>query len=264
MPAPLSRRRLLGLGGALAITVAAGCSGSGSGLGGRENATCVPRASLDSHRSLSGLPLIYAVDGQRTAFRFDGAFFARLESWADGLDKALPSRPKELWTYGSWTDGGSACDSWHNSGRAFDVARLPLADGSVVSCRYDQWRSLGGARLDAARRRYWSLAAGLHRRFAYVLTYLYNSEHANHIHVDNGRSGNADSTFSSRSPVQVQAVQAICSYLWNTPVELTGTWDAATRKAAGQVLDRIGLDDSMSASGSWSGFLAASVARGRD
>ena len=103
MPAPLSRRRLLGLGGALALSVASGCSGSGSGLGGRENATCVPRASLDSHRSLSGLSLIYAVDGQRTAFRFDGAFFARLESWADGLDKALPSRPKELWTYGSWT-----------------------------------------------------------------------------------------------------------------------------------------------------------------
>ena len=38
----------------------------------------------------------------------------------------------------------------------------------------------------------------------------------------------------------------------------------AVTVAAGQVLDRIGLDDSMSASGGWSGFLAASVARGRD
>ena len=172
----------------------------------------MPRASLDSHRILAGLPLVYEVNRRRTAFRFDGAFFARLESWAEGLVEVLPSRPKELWTYGSWTDGGSACDSWHNSGRAFDVARLPLVDGSVVSCRYDQWRTLGGARLDAARRRYWSLAAGLHLRFASVLTYLYNREHANHIHVDNGRSGNVDSTFSSRSQIQVQAVQALCSY----------------------------------------------------
>lgn len=269
MPSALSRRRLLGLSGALAITAAAGgCSGSVPGSGGfgpaqRERATCVPRTSLVSHRSLAGLPLVYEVDGRGAAFRFDGAFFSRLESWADGLADVLPSRPEELWTYGSWTNGGSACDSWHHAGRAFDVARLLLADGSVVSCRYDQWRSLEGARLDAARRRYWSLAAGLHQRFAYVLTYLYDEQHANHIHVDNGRSGDTDSTFSSRSEVQVQAVQALCSYLWDSPVELTGQWDAATRTVAGRVLDRIGLDDAMDAPGSWSGFLAASASRGR-
>ena len=263
MPSSLSRRRLLGLGGALAVTAAAGCSGGFDPVE-RESATCVPRDALDSHRSLSGLPLIYEVNGRRSAFRFDTAFFAQLESWADGLVEVLPSRPTELWTYGSWTNGQSACDSWHNSGRAFDVARLRLADGSVVSCRYDQWRDLDAARLDAARRRYWSLAAGLHQRFAYVLTYLYNAQHANHIHVDNGRSGNAESTFSARSEVQVQAVQALCSYLWDTPVELTGEWDSATRTAAGQVLDRLGLDDAMDAAGSWTGFLTASAARGPD
>jgi len=263
MPSPLSRRRLLGLGGALAVTAVAGCSG-GSEPVERESATCVPRDALDSHRSLSGLPLVYEVNARPSAFRFDGAFFTRLEAWADGLVEVLPSQPEELFTYGSWTNGRSACDSWHNSGRAFDVARLRLADGSVVSCRYDQWRNLGGTRLEAARRRYWCLAASLHQRFAYVLTYLYNAQHANHIHVDNGRSGNAESTFSARSEVQVQAVQAICSYLWDTPVELTGEWDSATRTAAGQVLDRLGLDDAMDAPGSWTGFLAASASRGRD
>jgi hypothetical protein len=270
MPVALSRRQLLGLGGALAVSaVAGGCSGSGSApdgldLGGRESATCVPRAALASHRSLAGLPLVYEVNGRRTAFRFDEAFFARLTSWAGDLADVLPSRPKLLSTYGSWTAGGSACDSWHHAGRAFDIARLTLADGSVVSWRFDQWRSLDGARLDEARRRYWALAAGLHQRFAYVLTYLYNAQHANHIHVDNGRSGNADSTFSPRSAVQVQAVQAVCSYLWSQPVELTGRWDAATRTATGRVLDRLGLADTLDASASWSGLLRASVERGRD
>jgi hypothetical protein len=270
MPPALSRRRLLGLGGALAVAaVAGGCAGSGSdpggpGLGGRERATCVPSATLSSRRSLAGLPLVYEVNRRRTAFRFDGAFFRRLESWAGDLADMLPSRPVELSTYGSWTDGGSACDSWHDAGRAFDIARLTLADGSVVSCRYDQWRSLDGARLDEARRRYWALAAGLHQRFAYALTYLYNAQHANHIHVDNGRSGNADSTFSGRSAAQVQAVQALCSYLWAEPVELTGRWDAATRTAAGRVLDRLGLEDRLDAQASWSGFLSASADRGRD
>ena len=32
----------------------------------------VPRGSLDSHRSLAGLPLVYEVNQRRTAFRFDG------------------------------------------------------------------------------------------------------------------------------------------------------------------------------------------------
>jgi hypothetical protein len=269
MPSSLSRRRLLGMGGALTITAAAGCSGSVPGLGTREplrreRATCVPRTALDSHRRVAGLPLVYEVNGRPSAFRFDGGFYARLESWADDLVEVLPSPPEQLWTYGSWTDGRSACDSWHNSGRAFDLARLRLAGGSVVSCRYDQWRTLGAVRLDEARRRYWSLAAGLHHRFANVLTYLYDGQHANHIHVDNGRSGNADSAFSPRSRVQVQAVQALCSYLWDRPVEISGQWDAATRTATGQVLNRLGLGASMDSAGNWSSFLVASARRGTD
>ena len=270
MPSPLSRRRLLGLAGGVAVpALVAGCSGPGPGLGGLapepfERASCVPRASLDAHRTLAGLPLVYEVDGRRSAFRFDGSFFDRLEAWADGLAEVLPARPQELWTYGSWTDGGSACDSWHHAGRAFDLARVRLVGGSVVSCRYDQWRGLEGARLDEARRRYWALAAGLHQRFAYVLTYLYDGQHANHIHVDDGRSGDGDSTFSARSRVQVQAVQALCRYLWSEPVELTGTWDAATRTAVGRVLQDLGLDEDLGTAASWSGFLAASAARGRD
>jgi len=211
---------------------------------------------------VAGLPLVYEVNQRRSAFRFDDAFFSRLEAWAGGLAEVLPAAPTELWTYGSWTDGGSECDSWHNAGRAFDLARVPLADGSVVSCRYDRWRSLRGGRLEEARRSYWALAAGLHQRFATVLTYLYDDQHANHIHVDNGRSGEADSTFSPRSRVQVQAVQAICRYLWEEQVELTGSWDAPGRAAAGRVLDRLALGDSLDDPASWQGFLAASVRRG--
>jgi hypothetical protein len=266
MPDPLTRRSLLGLGAGLAVATA-GCSAVpdlGSVAPERwEGATCVPRSTLDSHRSLAGLPLVYEPNQRRSPFRFDPRFFGRLEQWADGLADVLPAAPRDLTTYGSWTDGGTACDSWHHAGRAFDLARVRLVDGTEVSCRYDRWRSLEGARLDEARRRYWALAAGLHARFAYVLTYLYNAQHANHVHVDNGRSGGDDPTFSPRSEVQVQAVQAVCRYLWSQPVELTGRWDAPTQRAAGQVLDGLGLADSLTADGSWSGFLDAAVARGR-
>lgn len=266
MSSPLSRRRLLGLGAGLAVAAGtAGCgSGSDLGIDRGQGATCVPRSALDSHASLAGLPLVYEPDQRRRSFRFDAAFFARLEDWAGGLADVLPAAPRGLTTYGSWTDGGTACDSWHHAGRAVDLARVRLADGTEVSCRYDRWRSLEGARLDEARSRYWALAAGLHARFAYVLTYLYDAQHANHVHVDNGRSGDGDPTFSTRSAVQVQAVQAVCTYLWAEPVELTGRWDAATQRAAGRVLGGLGLDSSLRASGSWTGLMTASVARGQD
>lgn len=270
--APLARRRLLGLGvglgAGLAVAGVSGCGADVPGLpdlgggGGFERASCVPRASLDSHRTLAGLPLVYEPDQRQSAFRFDAAFFVRLEGWASGLGDVLPSAPTTLTTYGSWTDGGTACDSWHHAGRAFDLAGVRLADGTEVSCRWDRWRDLEGTALALARRRYWTLAAGLHQRFAYVLTYLYDAQHANHIHVDNGRSGNADSTFSSRSGVQVHVVQALCSYVWDDPVELTGTWDTPTQDAAARVLDGLGLDADLEAS--WQAFLGAAVARGRD
>ena len=268
MPDPLTRRRLLGLGAGLVAAGAAGC-GAVPDLGGGvperwESATCVPRSSLDSHARLAGLPLVYEPDQRRSAFRFAPAFFTRLEDWAGGLADQLPAAPEELTTYGSWTDGGGSCDSWHHAGRAFDLARVRLADGSEVSCRHDRWRSLTGARLDEARRRYWGLAAGLHARFSYVLTYLYDAQHANHVHVDNGRSGDGDPTFSPRSGVQVDAVQAVCRHLWGQPVELTGRWDAATRRAAATVLDGLGLDDDLQAPGSWTGLMSAAAVRGRD
>jgi hypothetical protein len=268
VPDPLTRRHLLGLGAGLAAAGLAGC-GSVPDLGGlaprrAESATCVPRSALDSHRALAGLPLVYEPDQRRNAFRFDPVFFDRLEAWAGGLADALPAAPEQLSTYGSWTDGGTTCDSWHHAGRAFDLARVRLADGTEVSCRYDRWRSLDGARLDEARRRYWAVAAGLHARFSYVLTYLYDAQHANHLHVDNGRSGTGDPTFSPRSGVQVDAVQAVCRYLWGQPVELTGRWDAATRRAAAAVLDELGLDDDLQAAGSWTGLMGAAAVRGRD
>ena len=97
-----------------------------------------------------------------------------------------------------------------------------------------------------------------------MLTYLYNARHANHIHLDNGRSGTELSTFRTRSRVQVQAVQAMLTYLWAEPVELTGRWDGPTRDAARRVGDQLELArDLADDPESWRGFLRASAARSR-
>jgi len=217
---------------------------------------------LVAHTSLSGVPLVYEVSQDRSRFFFDPGFFDQLQRWfsfyrdtagVDGIDA--------VWTYGSWVNGGASCDSWHNSGRAFDLARLRSADRTVVSCRYDRWRDQSGSALESSLRSYWRLAAAAHLHFAYVLTYLYDGAHANHIHVDNGRSGDGLSTFRTSSRAQVQAVQAICSHVWGEPVPVTDRWDAATQRSTRGVLERIGLGGSLDDSTeTWHAFLRASVA----
>lgn len=247
-----------------------GCAGDDGAITpgpGRERATCAARSSLDGRTELGGLPLIYEVNQSASRFFFETGFLGQLEAWLTSYRDTATVDVDQVWTYGSWIDGSGECDSWHHTGRAFDVARIRLARGSgsgprtFVSCRYDQWGEQTGDELAASMRAYWSLAASLHLHFASVLTYLYDAAHANHIHADNGQSGTALSRFRTGSRVQVQAVQAICTYVWATPVELSGRWDSATDRAARTVLERIGtgggVDDDTE---HWHAFLRASVA----
>lgn len=262
---PVGRRRLLAGAVGAAGALLTGCSvGLPRPQAPRPDASCVPRTSLDTQREVAGLSLVYEIGQRPSAFRFEPAFYRQLGEWAAALPAALDGRPDQLWTYGSWTDGGGTCDSWHNAGRAFDVSRVRLRGGEFVSCRYDRWRTETGAALAARQRAYWRLAASLHLRFAYVLTYLYDAVHANHIHVDNGRSGPDWSTFSTRSRVQVQAVQAILTHVWDRPVEITDRWDAPTRAATAEVLAAAGLPADLSATAAWPGFLTASAERAAD
>jgi hypothetical protein len=259
----MDRRRLLALGGLTGAALLGGCSLPQSFYGGAaERPFCVARASLDPHRRMDGVPLVYEVNRSASRFFFEPGFFAQVQAWL-AFYRALPGigEVDQVWTYGSWIDGGSRCDSWHHAGRAFDLARLLNAGRTVVSCRYDQWRLASGGELDAAQRSYWRLAAGLHLHFAHVLTYLYDGAHHNHIHLDNGRSGSDLSTLSTRSRVQVQAVQAICRYVWADPVEITGRWDGPTSRAARTVLERIGVSGDLDGSTpNWHAFLRASAA----
>ncbi|WP_375423015.1 extensin family protein [uncultured Friedmanniella sp.] len=264
----MKRRQLLRWAGASsAALLVGGCSRSpdGSGSSGADAPDhCVARSTLAEHKTLEKLPLVYEISQRRESFAFEPGFFGQLGRWLRAYRKESGlAAPDQVWTYGAYVDGGSDCSSWHAAGRAFDLSRLRLPGVDFVSCRHDRWRSSSGEELRRALRRYWALAASLHHDFAYVLTYEYNATHANHIHVDNGRSGSGLSKLSTSSTSQLQAVQAICTHLWDEPVEVTGAWDAGTRAASRRVLDRIGhggdLNDS---AGAWRAFLKASVPRG--
>lgn len=252
----LSRRRFLTGLAAAGVLGATGCT-IPDGITSRERARCVPRDSLPGTHQLAGVPLIYEVDGRTRTFHIDPAFQQQLEAWAADWQETTGLRFDRIDTYGTWTDGRGQCDSWHHSGRALDIARLRLDGQAVVSCREDLWANDPAAA--SLRRGYWALAAHLHIHFAYVLTYLYDDLHRNHIHLDNGVSGAGLSSFRSGSRVQVQAVQATARWLFDEPVELTGRWDAATRRTSRAILQASGHTGDLTDRANWHAYLRAAV-----
>jgi hypothetical protein len=256
----LERRAVLTLGlGGVAAAVA-GCTDNRQP---RPAPSCTSRSSLVRHGSLRDARLVYDINQTPTGFWFDKGFYGQLGDWLDDhLKLSGASRPDQVWTYGSWLDGHPRCNSWHDAGRAFDLSRLVRGDAVQVSCRYDIWRAYTGSRLHYFRTRYWRLAASLHLHFAYVLTYLYNADHHNHIHIDNGRSGDRLSSFDPDSPSQVQAAQAMLRYVWRHPVAITGKWNRDTARATGVVLDAAGIGGTIDdGDDHWRGFLRHTASR---
>lgn len=116
-------------------------------------------------------------------------------------------------------------------------------------------------------RTYWQLAAGLHLQFADVLTYLYDEQHANHIHVDTGRFGPGGAPrLITRSRVQTQALQAMCVHVWRRrDVSITGELDSPTRDATTAILrDHGGQGEITDGVEAWRAFLVATMREARD
>lgn len=231
--------------------------------GPRPRPTAADQAGLESYRHLADARLHYEITGRAVAFSMEPGFARRLDAclrshWAaQGWET-----PARLTSYGTWIAADGQTDSWHHAGRAFDVGRVVAADGSeLVSCRYDVWGARSGAAKRAAERAYWQLAASLHRDFAYVLTYLFDDAHHNHIHVDDGRSGAGRSSFSRGMRLQVRAVQAMCGHVWDRDVPITGSWDAATRDATGEILREAGIGGRLVGDEQWHAFLTATAGR---
>lgn len=263
----ITRRGLLGWSAVAGVGWVSGCSLPRIPPGGdppNNGTRCVARGTLDPHETLGESTLLYEPNDRPERLFFESDFFARLEDWHRFfIDTSGLPAPDTIANFGSWTDGGAECSSWHNSGRAFDVARLSSGTDTLASCRFDIWKDYTGGQLAFHQRRYWALAASLHHHFAYVLTHLFDDQHHNHIHVDNSQSGTELSTPDTRSRVQAQAVQSISRHIWDVPCEVTGEWDAQTREAGAAVLRRIGVDGDVHESPeNWRAFLSASVTEG--
>lgn len=214
--------------------------------------TCRSAESLVEFSSLDGATLGYEIGRTTATYKADPRFVELLEGWAqDWTTLSGLGALSTIWSYGAYVD---KCESFHASGRAFDIAEVQHERGSI-SCRYDTWAP-GSA---AQNKGYWRLAASLHLHFGYTLTHLYDKAHHNHIHVDNAVSGWEGTSFSRGSQVQVQMVQAACREVFGADVELTGTYDDQTKNALRPIQASLGITRPLGDADGWREFLRATA-----
>lgn len=274
MAEEMNRRRVFGL-GAAAATVGLGAA-AGTSLGSTfasadaqetsdfsVQAVCANPDTLARHSAVGAATAVDEITKRPATLVINEAFFQQLYNWRNWWQaNCLWPWTTELRNYGAYNRRDGSCASWHEAGRALDLTCL-ADDVTTIHFwgRYDLWKSLPNAA--AHYRRYWAGAASLHYHFRSVLTYYYNTDHHNHIHIDNGENGTALTTFSSASKAQVQAVQGICGNLWGYPCGTNGVWSTTVSNAASSVLQRAGrpgkLTDSVS---HWRTFLYASTRMG--
>jgi hypothetical protein len=242
----LSRRKLV-------VAGAAGLAGAGLILPGRASATepvepddagaVGPMAMITrNYLGSTGCHLAYEPTGNGSSFTFETGFYNQLAAWKEYINDNTPAAwgwASTIYSYGAYTNK----PGMHGAGRAFDLGRIIYrnSDGQtqLISMRYDVWRNYSNA--DWYKRRYWGTAASLMRRFRHVLTYMDNTTHWTHMHVDPHLYGELDDCYySTGSTSQPYIVQGACRQVWGLSTAVDGQWGSETQSHSTSILRRIG------------------------
>jgi hypothetical protein len=239
-----SRRALLGavtLGAAGSIVGLPAVSASAHGIGVRTNVI---------------LNQLLYYQGANRVEEFNSTFYNRLETWLQFYLANTPGNwgtPIRINHLGVHVDKGGM----HQEGRAIDLSLVQFTDANT--------RGLFNA-LDARNgsstnlKWYWAGVAGLNYHTHYVLHYLYNSEHYNHVHADNQVSGGGNPSFSTGSRTQILAAQAALKYIWGySGISVDGGWGPQTDSYSRQAIARAGGSNGLTTSGNWQVFNRATL-----
>lgn len=220
--------------------------------------------ALVTQSEVNNEPTYYEVNGARTSFRYEPGFYSRMEAWHQRWRAWTPyhwTAPHRIYCYGVYVNK----PGMHGEGRAFDLARLQITNRNTggmflgFNGRYDQWSGWGGEALTTERIRYWGTLASLHYHFRHVISYLDDSVHHNHVHIDNAISGGGDSTFNTSSRTQTLFVQATCRYIWGYGTGIDGEFGPETRGHSSEVLRRLGSDGDITSQSRWLTFCRGSA-----
>ena len=275
-PQPISRRGILAAAAAGSAMALIGSGTSNADPGEYHAAPDGPTTSpadgpttlaLVTKSTIYGYPTYYEDTGAATSFRYEPAFHSRLETWFVRFILRSPNNwvnPQRIYSYGAYVNK----TGMHGQGRAFDLTRIRVTDentGSLFDAfngRYDQWQNYTGDALTTVRKRYWGTLATLHYSFRHVISHLDNSEHHNHVHIDNAVSGSGDSSYSTSSSTQTLYVQAACRYIWGYQTAIDGQWGPQTQRDSSAALARAGSDGVITTQSRWLAFNTATASMG--
>ena len=153
---------------------------------------------------------------------FENGFLDKCDSWA--FDQS-----RYAYQYGSlgnlnWIgDVGTLVNKpgAHGRARAMDLTAV-YHTGGFIDSNWSWREDLPNAR------KYLGMVAMCRRPIGNVLTAWYDSNHDNHVHIDDER---AAGPISSGSTADTTLVQAACKYLNGASIEIDGVWNQETEDA---------------------------------
>jgi hypothetical protein len=195
--------------------------------------------------SLAGTPLHYArapvatygTRGRPRTFNCTPEFLLKLEACFDELFRVSPlGRAEIITTAGAFVERSG----FHGRGRAFDLDALFWSGRPFITLRFptDQKFYLG-------------VEAVLRKHFGTVLNFLYNSDHHDHLHIDDGTAVG----FVRSSKSRVLFVQAALTHVLDVPVRIDGVYDPETEGGLRTAFERLGLSGNVQNRDTWLEFL---------
>lgn len=152
---------------------------------------------------------------------FKSGFWTDCDNWAGELTyyAELHAGSKVDWIGEVGICDADLISSMHYQARAFDLTRVTLLNGNYTDTNVG-WRETSS---QAQRRRYLAIAACARRNFGTVLTAWYNSEHHDHIHIDNELA--SVPTIRNNVVSDTSLVKAACKYLNGADITINGSWN---------------------------------------
>lgn len=179
--------------------------------------------------------------------KFATGFYQTADSWAQEFSNYCavwngtgvpPHETDPTWQVDWWGHVGvfGHCDSstfsWHQKGRAFDLARVRFKNGEFMDANWSWQQTIKHRRL------YLAVAAMLRRNFDTVLTFGFPA-HSDHIHFDNGDTLHPiDSAFQSDTLI----VQMACNYMNDASLTIDGNWGSGTENAFDNLRSALGMN----------------------
>jgi hypothetical protein len=182
-------------------------------------------ASYDLRYRIGFSGLVGVHSGQHN-LHFEATFWDQCGQIVRQLDARVPNTISFIGDIGA----GFCKSGYHGSARALDISQIRYTDDTYIDTNAS-WR---GSTADI--RRYVGLAAQCRMVVGTVLTAWYNTEHQNHIHIDNG-TGFVPVRTSARSDTLL--VQVACKYLNGESLSIDGVWGTGTEAAYGRLRSRL-------------------------